>query len=180
MQNLKTILLSFFITASSAFANQGECFKVLQKLAGRSNIKVTFSFSESVTKDDFYYFNSYEAVMKGEKIGEILFKYYKDKKTLFVSLLETRLKNQGIGLGLFAKVLSQFPEIEKITTVLGRDNFLAFEKAKRKNLSDLDAIKETPAFKIRRRLGYSTIDIEHIEIDYETESIYLVVTKITD
>ncbi|MES2855049.1 MAG: hypothetical protein V4692_04255, partial [Bdellovibrionota bacterium] len=58
---------------------------------------------------------------------------------------------------LLAKILLSYPETREIRTYLEDDNNLVYRNALVDDLSTLDAVRETPAYKIRNALGFGQI-----------------------
>ena len=73
-------------------------------------------------------------------------------------------KGRGVSRLLLAKALLENPQIKRIRSKLILDNYAAYAKA-RPAMSQDDAIKQTPAFKIRRSFGFTTV--ENIKEGYD-------------
>jgi hypothetical protein len=136
-----------------------------------------FVFTEKATTDGFYYFEKFDRVDQSNILGTILFKFYPKDKLLFISELKVKLKQKRIGSMLISKILTEYPKTKTLKSVLGLDNFTVFLKNKKLGLSDIKALKQTPAYKIRKRLGFEKIKKKTLDIDYEDESIIFEVER---
>jgi hypothetical protein len=128
-------------------------------------------YTESATNDGFFYREKFEHVIDGEVVGEIYFKLYKDSNKLFISDIHVYKKRMGVSSVLISKAIMKHPEVETIRSVLGLDNFEAFHKAFTLTDSSIAAIKSTPAFKSRKRLGFSRLDDQDVDIDWSDSSV---------
>jgi len=178
----KVIILFILSFSLSVFANCEEPFLFNNKPRVFINqfdsaVPGEFNKVENITNDGFFFFDGYRRIDNDKTLGEILYKYYDQTETLFISDLHVKVKNQKIGSMLLAKVLSDYPYVTKVKTVLGLDNFNAFMLAKENGLSDIKALKRTPAYKMRKKMGFKKIDKESIDIDLEGSSIIFMVER---
>lgn len=176
------LIFLFFLLSQSAIANCEKyyLFNNEPRILLESLDNSTPGYFEKVTNktnDGFFYFDGFRRVDETQKLGEILYKYFKKSDTLFISNLHVEIKGARIGSVLLAKVLSEFPYVSKVKTVLGLDNFNAFMLAREMGLSDIDALKMTPAYKMRKKMGFRTINRKSIDIDLEESSISFTVEK---
>ncbi len=133
------------------------------------------------TTDGFYFYDGFSRVLDtGEEVGRVLYQYNPEKNSLFISHMNVKLKKQKIGSALLAKVLAEYPHVTKIRTNLGLDNFRAFSGAKSLGKSDLEALKETAAYKMRRKLGFPHINKKSIDVEMEDESVIFEVSRFPD
>jgi hypothetical protein len=105
----------------------------------------------------------------GLKMGEVDASYVRSKKELEVGTMTTadEYQQMGVGEALMEGLLRKFPETQIISTgALVKTNEYLLETAMRKGLSLEAAIKETPAYKIRARFGYTEIVPGSITRDY--------------
>ncbi|MEW6057944.1 MAG: hypothetical protein AB1540_15150 [Bdellovibrionota bacterium] len=99
--------------------------------------------------------------------------YYSYEGGLIASIKDMRIPDQAyrgdkLGTLLFAEMVASLPSLKIIETRLQTDNFTAYYDAKSKGLDHEQAMKETPAYKIRKKFGFTTIlGKDHPEIkDY--------------
>jgi GNAT superfamily N-acetyltransferase len=113
----------------------------------------------------------------GHQVGYVTYYLHKKDEVLeidFVSVREDYRKN-GVGEALFAQVLRQHPEIKEIETeVLVDTNEKVLKKALDAGLSCKDAIRATPAYRIRARFGFTEL------VRYECQEGEFVVRKKSD
>jgi hypothetical protein len=105
----------------------------------------------------------------GRELGDLITSYDKDKKILRIISMSGKeresvvdeWKPKGIGSALLAYMLTKYPAAEQIdsTLFLGSNNEIYYVGI-RGELSPEDALKLTPAYKIRKKFGYSVIDLD--------------------
>ena len=139
-----------------------------------------FQKVEKQTTDGFFYYNGYIRVENGQEIGRILYKYYPETRTLFISHMSVSLKQQKVGTALLANVLKNHPETLFIRSNLGLSNFELFKKAKNFGKSDKKALRQTMAYKMRKRLGFAYIKKESIDIEMDRYSVVFEVSRFKD
>lgn len=93
-----------------------------------------------------------------------------DEETLVVQLVRIEKagdRRQGLGTLLLAKVLAERPDVRRIQAALSQDNLKAYRDALARGLSPMDAIRETPAYKIQKALGFGKIDPERTHFAHQ-------------
>ncbi len=183
--------VAIFSLLSTTFSIYGDekvdCFDLAGQVIAHGNtdskelddfiqsIDPQIQYIDQVTSNGFHYFNSYQytGVIEGlsQVLGTIEFRYFKESDLLLIADLRVKLKGKKIGTALFVKAVKRFPKTKIIRTTLGIDNYRIFmdEYEKSKNLEL--ALKGTPAYKMRKHLGFKRIDYESVEIDEETQSV---------
>ena len=111
----------------------------------------------------------------GEVVGNVQYRENKDSNNLHIydMRVERSYRNQGVSKLLFIAILSQAGTIDTIRTRLGLQNFDAYTTALGNGASAVDAIKLTPAYKIRALAGFphiiededSSLGIDHDDYD---------------
>ncbi|MFL5812712.1 MAG: GNAT family N-acetyltransferase [Bdellovibrionia bacterium] len=93
----------------------------------------------------------------GTKLGSL--DYYIDRDVLIINRMTVDSNHRRIGLGstLFEEVIRLNPQIKQIRTVLAEDNDSVLYAAINRGKNVEAAILETPAYKIRARLGFTRI-----------------------
>lgn len=129
-----------------------------------------FLYHEKETTDGFFYFERFQRVEEGHVLGEIYFRYTEATRKLFISDLHVTQKKNRIGSLLVSRMLLRYPQTRGIRTNLGLDNFREFIRHKDLGFSDIEALKLTPAYKMRKKFGFGKIKEESIDIDYEDSS----------
>lgn len=80
---------------------------------------------------------------------------------LEIGMVRTVAKFRGLGASeiLLAALLEHYPQVTEIETTLAGTNIEEFNKVKAANpgISDADAVKQTPAFKARAKVGWANI-----------------------
>lgn len=95
----------------------------------------------------------------GDEIGYLTYVIDKNK-WMQVDYMSVRKdeRDKGVGSALMASVLKKHPEIKAIEVeVLDADNEKALQKAIKEGLPCVEALMETPAYKIRARFGFTEI-----------------------
>lgn len=75
--------------------------------------------------------------------------------------VELRYARQYIGTYMMAKILYDHPDVEVIKSTLFDSNFNQYNNQIQHGASHIDALKTTPAYKIRARFGYTEIVRAH-------------------
>lgn len=100
----------------------------------------------------------------------LVFDYAVEDDLLRIGLIDVpRYKGQKIASTSYEYLLDFNPEIKSIRSLLSSDNHLAFIKAKRLGLSNEEAIKLTPAYKIRNNLRFGKIDLEKSRFKFKDD-----------
>ncbi|MCO4755125.1 MAG: hypothetical protein KC478_11630 [Bacteriovoracaceae bacterium] len=175
---LLSLIFSFCASASCEWAFLHNKIPRQYLSENRHSVMGEFTDLKEQTTDGFYYFDGISRTLdSGEEIGRILYKHYPEQNSLFISHLSVKVKKNKIGTILFAQALHKHPYVTKIRTNLGLDNFLLFKKAKELGKSDVEALKETAAYKIRKKLGFPYINKNGIDLDMEEESVIFEVSR---
>lgn len=95
----------------------------------------------------------------GETIGYIDYHLGENRRLLEISHSWTSpaMRGKGVNTMLFARVLSQYPSIERIATTLAEENIAIFKSAVKLGAKPLDALQATPAYKTRKKLGFGRV-----------------------
>jgi GNAT superfamily N-acetyltransferase len=93
----------------------------------------------------------------GSKLGSL--EYHLERDVLKIDRMMTATNYQRIGIGatLFEAVIKMNPQIRQIQTELAEDNDRLFHEALTQHRDTEAAIRKTPAYKIRARLGFTRI-----------------------
>lgn len=178
-------ILSLFICfiSCSVFANCEFAYLLntvpRQFLSENSSTVVgNFKVLKNETTDGFYFYDGFSRVLEtGEEVGRVLYQYNPERNSLFISHITVKLKKEKIGSALLAKVLAKYPHVTRVRTNLGLDNFKAYSEAKSLGKTDLEALKETAAYKMRKKLGFPHINKKSIDVEMEDESVIFEVTR---
>ncbi len=79
--------------------------------------------------------------------------------------IENNYRKNGISDYLFQVLLKEFPRTMRIRTTLTATNWLVYTQAKASGLSDLEALRKTPAYKIRMNNGWGKVNDFWPELD---------------
>jgi hypothetical protein len=123
------------------------------------------------TRDGFYFFDGFKRELDGKTVGEVHYRFTEKTKGLFIADMHVSLKKKHISLILLADIIKRHPGTARIRTTIGLDNYKIFQEAYGKTSSLEEAIKATPAYKIRKRLGFSKIEKDSIDYDPEDNSL---------
>lgn len=77
--------------------------------------------------------------------------------------VDERHRRRGLGRMLLARAVLEHPEVTVIEGELHGANFDEFRNAMALGLEPLDAIRRTPAYRMRRALGFGRIDLERTD-----------------
>lgn len=91
--------------------------------------------------------------------GRIEFSIDLNSQTLKITRVDANIRQRGIAQMLYARLLEIHPNIKRIETSFSfkETNFFEYQKAIESGKSPLDALKETPAYKIRKKIGFGKI-----------------------
>ena len=179
----RSIYLIIWVVSLNLFADCGQSY--LRNIHPRQYLSEhhkhtmgEFRELKEQTQDGFFFYDGFSRVLiSGEEVGRVLFKHYSDSETLFISHMAVKVKGKKIGTILLARALNEFPYIKRIRTNLGLDNFEVFRDAKSRGLSDIDALKRTAAYKMRKVLGFPHIIKKSIDVDMEEGSVIFEVSR---
>lgn len=93
----------------------------------------------------------------GRLVGQISWEVDRTGKNLSIEHLDAKIPGKGFSQNLLDFVLARNPKVQVIHGELLEDNFDAFIDARHAGLPCLDALKRTPAYKIRARAGFGRI-----------------------
>ena len=104
---------------------------------------------------------------EGRLMGSVEFQFL-NKDSLYISYTEIEdlpidFRRQGVHTALIARILTEYPHIKVLIGDLADDNKSLYEKALEQGLSVEEAIKSTPAYKTRVKLGFSQVDFKKFE-----------------
>lgn len=102
-----------------------------------------------------------------KELGLIQIEYAEANKTLTIVVIggkdrkedKDKWKPDGIASALLAYTLTLYPNTQQIEGRIRSDNIRAYEKGIKDGLSEEDALKQTPAYKLRAKFGYTNIDL---------------------
>ncbi len=97
-----------------------------------------------------------------QPIGIVHYSILDDGKTLHINLIRINKVNRGFGYSemLFQSILKEHPGIKTITTDLVDKNLQILNDALARDMPLEDAIRETPAYKVRKRIGFSDMTVK--------------------
>ncbi len=59
------------------------------------------------TQDEFFFYDGFSRVLiSGEEVGRVLYKYYSDSESLFISHIAVKVEGRKIGTILLARALN--------------------------------------------------------------------------
>ncbi len=90
-------------------------------------------------------------------IGQIKGTYDVSQNQLHIDLMYSARSGEGVGQTLFEAILRQHPQTQRISTTLSLDNLHELQRALAQGMSCEDAIRSTPAYKIRARAGFANL-----------------------
>lgn len=95
----------------------------------------------------------------GETVGYIEYHLGENRRLLEISHSWTSpaMRGKGVNTMLFARVLSQYPSIQRIATTLAEENLAIFKSAIKLGAKPLEALQATPAYKTRKTLGFGRV-----------------------
>ena len=135
------------------------------------NIPGKSLYTQSASKEGFFYTELYEYSINEEIVGEIYFKYYAGTNKLLISDIHVFKKGIGISKILIANAIKKHPYVDSIRGALGLDNFKAFDDSIKLDNSVIKAVESTPIYKVTRKLGYSRIKESELDIDLDDSSV---------
>lgn len=74
-----------------------------------------------------------------------------------VNIGQQENQRKGLSEYLFSRALARHPETDSVTAELAHDNAGQFYKARREGLSCEDAIRTTPAYRLRTKFGFTKL-----------------------
>jgi GNAT superfamily N-acetyltransferase len=102
----------------------------------------------------------------GQRVAKVACMIDADKKLSIMSVkVEEGFRGQGISTRLYREILRSHPDILEIEGNLAEDNEAIYRKAIAEGKSHLEALKETPAYKVRAKLGFGLIDESQSVVD---------------
>ena len=91
-------------------------------------------------------------------IGQIRATYGVERNQLHIDFMFSGRTGEGVGQTLFEALLRRHPQTQRISTNLSLDNLHQLNTALARGLSCEDAIRTTPAYKIRARAGFAALE----------------------
>ena len=177
-------LVSFLLFSShlSVFADCNSVFEVNYKLNRVYSefaeiVPGVSSFTKNNTRDGFFYFDGFKRELNGKTIGEVHYRFTEASQGLFIADMHVSLKKRYISLVLLTDILKKHPRIDRIRTTIGLDNYRIFQYEYLRGQDLIKSIKATPAYKIRKRVGYGRIEKESIDYDPEDNSLIFSVLR---
>ncbi len=160
---------SLFTSQNETPALQIDPNQTLEKLEDRFGGKVELKASQS--ESGLYFLELFDP-RSGELLGELNYRYVANEKKLNIVWMEAVVKEIGISETLIALALSRYPETRVIhTRALLDTNEKIVKTALAKGASIEDAIKTTPAYKVRKKLGFDRIVLNSINSEFGFESM---------
>jgi hypothetical protein len=94
-------------------------------------------------------------------------------------MIMTKQKGQNLSKVFIARAIMMNPDVHSIAGKLSLDNYTAYINALAKKMTPAEAIQQTPAYKVRRDLGFTKIDLKrsHLPEFGKGGDIYLVMTR---
>lgn len=104
----------------------------------------------------------------GYTMGYVLFHYHPKQHLLDIESMDvlTDFKKSGVGEVLMDQALVRFETEQIAVESLASDNAAVLQQKLAEGLSAVEAIKQTPAYKIRQKLGFSQIIPESINSNF--------------
>jgi hypothetical protein len=95
----------------------------------------------------------------GYTVGSVLFSYNPKKRLLEIENMDvlSDFKKSGVGEVLMDQALLRFETTQIAVESLASDNAAVLQQGLAKGLSTIEAIKQTPAYKIRQKMGFTEI-----------------------
>lgn len=112
-----------------------------------------------------------------ERIGTVTYKIEHGELEMDMNIPKQYQRRGTSGI-LFNSVMKEHPEVTSIKAMLVEDNAHVYDRLLAEGRTPLEAIKQTPAYKIREKLGYGRIDLDQSVLPIEPgQNPVLVVTK---
>lgn len=152
----KLLTLTIFLAAFwTSFVFAFDCAEVLRGISGRLGTPISVShFSESQIK---------LADGQGKDAAELNFHFEDSARThiwIGMALVNPAYTRNGLYETMTQMLLEKYPSIRTISAILVSTNRSAYVDALKSGLSPQMAIKETPAYKSRTKLGFTKIETE--------------------
>lgn len=169
------LLCVLFLSLNVALAKKLTCFSVIEQSFPSPQIHHTSTESASGTHSTREYWLS---IGKDRaKIGSLVLFYYPHKNELLIHSRVTEkqlyripdgsdltfldgvsLRRKGVQAALLEEALKEFPQVTTMRAFLTEDNLAAYDQH-RPQLAPAEAAKETPAYKLARRFGFTNITL---------------------
>jgi hypothetical protein len=102
------------------------------------------------------------------KLGSLLYQPRANGQIIQISIIDTRFQRFGIGQTLVEQALMKFPNTKIIGTwVLKNVNKRELKKALKRGATPVEALQQTPSYKIGAALGFTKIIPETITEDFD-------------
>ena len=162
------ILLCIAFISNSSFASPNLCRslfmenKALRDVENRlgRQLKISLNDPSPDSKSPVKRFKlALKPATEGGSLGVMIFRYDSNENTLHVDNITvySEYKRNGVSLALLEEAVKINPDTKVITSSLSTENEEIFLNALSQGLSPLDSVQETPAYKIRKALGFSEI-----------------------
>ena len=90
-----------------------------------------------------------------KKVGYI--EYTPKGKVLDIDYVQSYVEKEGVSTAAFGEMLRRQPQAQIIVTRLSMDNKSIAQGFLDQGMSCIDALKETPAYKVRAKFGFTKI-----------------------
>lgn len=140
------------------------------------NLKIKDEFGKQVNFSEIHVDANTVKVLDENGKYVVFMDYEVDHDRFIVGLIDVPLyKGQGVGSTVYKYVLDFNPQIKSIEGLLASDNEVVFNLAKKRGLSNIEALQETPAFKMRAKLGFPKINMQRtmIKLNEKNEISYI-------
>jgi hypothetical protein len=118
-----------------------------RKVPGKTNF---------IPSSDSHFYSVLERVHKGKRLGYLAFAFI-EKNKVYIDYVMAKKRRKGYATLLFLELIQKYPEIEEIQSILTGSNKFEYQRALQNQYSHADAIKKTPAYKIRKTIGFPSI-----------------------
>ncbi len=96
------------------------------------------------------------AKMNGRLVGSMDYRIFSNGK-MEMTYIFSSVRQAGVSKALFARALLEHPEVVEIKSYLADVNAEIYYEGIESGLSSIDALKNTPAYKIRASIGFTRI-----------------------
>lgn len=166
-----TILIAWLLTLSTFALEPHQCgnffLSIEQRVMELDLTHEVFGYKAKVARVDKHNNRSYNQItlfdQNEQLIGEISY-IIRDKRLDVEGLFIGDYRSQGLGTAFYQHLLENNPQLETISGFLAATNKKIFNEAF-KTMQFIDAVKQTPAYKIRNKLGFGIVD--------ENDSIFI-------
>lgn len=171
MEKLKSRLESGQVVSTLEYTDTLSVKRFRAKLR-RANIESSTQYNRGTRNRPVLYIKD---SISGKTLGSLDVTYDPSSKILKMGTMKTEkdFRNLGVGESLLESAIQLFPDTQVISVdILEETNLDVLKDELKKGKSLSDSIKATPAYKIRRNLGFEELDQNSIDPDTYGFKVY--------